>query len=118
MESDAELNDAELERVNNVIELIKSELDTAIDDIRDGDMISAIEHIENSIDITDCNVCKKELGVLKADAYHAHTVCELGHDSCEEEKKTLEEVSIDLKEDFIPIRAVKKAEIDKEAEIE
>ena len=118
IEYEPELTDVEIERVNNIILLIKSELNTAIDDIRGGDINSAIDHIENSIDITDCNVCKKELGVLKANANHAHTICELGHDSCEDEKETLEVLTTELMDDFIPVRVGKKALIDKEAEDE
>lgn len=115
-DDEIELTSDEMDAVNVKIESIKDELDISILNITNDDFKSAIGNVDNSIYITDCMVCKRELGVLKADIMHAHAICELEHETCEEEKEVLIDTATELRDDFIPIRTEKKALIDKRNE--
>lgn len=112
-DDEIELTSDEIDVVNVIIENIKDELNISILNITNDDFESAVGNVENSIDITDCEMCKRELNVLKADIIHAHAICELEHETCEEEKEVLIDTATELKDDFIPIKVEKKALIEK-----
>lgn len=115
---DIEFTDEEIEKVNTIISGIQSDLNKAIDSLRIGKYDEALSFIDNGISKSNCPMCKKELGILKADIVHNSAVCILGADTCKEENTVLIQKANELKNDFIPIKTTKKAKIIKKQEME
>lgn len=106
---DIELTPEEIEKVNTIILGIQSELNRAIEEIEKNNYDSALEYIKNGISKSNCPVCKRELGILIADIVHAKTICPLNPDLCIAEKEAVIDNATELKNDFVPLTAKKKA---------
>ncbi len=106
---DIELTEDELSRVNNIIVGIQFDLDTAISHLKNHNYEAAILAISSSITKSNCPLCKRELGTLKADIIHNKEICILKSDTCEQEHDIIIKKAYELKDDFIPIKTKKKA---------
>ncbi len=115
---DIELSSEELIKVNTIIEEIQSDLDKAIKLLRSNDFEGAIKAIESGISKSNCPLCKRELGTLKADIVHNKEICILKSDTCEEEHEIIINKAHELKDDFVPIKTKKKAIIDKKKQLD
>lgn len=103
------LTDKELERVNSIIEGIKSDLKKAIESLEKDDYDTALSYIISGKGKSNCPVCKKELSILEADVTHNKTICLLNSEDCGEEKKSLIEKTVSVRDDFVPFTSSKKA---------
>lgn len=108
----------EIEQVNAKIAMIQTQLNSAQENIRNNNHELAIVDIQTGIDSSDCPLCKRELGLLKADLEHNIQICLLESDTCAAETDLLIERIDVLKEEFIPMVNTKKAKIDKLAKID
>lgn len=82
------------------LQKLQQELDNSIANIKQGKYSIAKNIIRKSIDLTDCSVCKLELGLVHADVTHTDSICELGSETCKEETEFLIEKIEGLKNDF------------------
>jgi len=114
---DIELTKEEEDRVNNIILGIQQELNHVIESLKISNFDIALSHINSGIEKSNCPLCKRELGILKADIIHNKEICILNSDSCKEEELTIIEKAEILKKDFIPIKTKKKAIIEKRKEL-
>ncbi len=106
---DIVLTEDELNRVNLIIIEIQSDLDTAISHLKNHNYEAAILAINSSITKSNCPLCKKELGTLKADIIHNKEICILKVDTCLQEHDIIIKKAYELKDDFVPIKTKKKA---------
>lgn len=116
--TDVELTSEEIAKVNLVITGIQDDLNKVIASINKGNLDEAISYLNSGITRSNCPLCKRELGILKADITHNKEICILKSDTCEIEKKAIVEKTETLKEDFIPIKTTKKALIEKRKSLE
>lgn len=110
---DIELTEDELSRVNNIITGIQSDLDTAILHLKNNDFDKAITAINSGISKSNCPLCKRELGTLKADIIHNREICILKSETCQDEHTIIIKKAYELKDDFVPVKTKKKAIKDK-----
>lgn len=110
------LTDKELEKVNSIIEGIKSDLEKAIEYLEKDDFETALSYVKSGKTKSNCPVCKKELSILEADITHNNAICMLNSEDCDEEKESLIEKTISVRDDFVPITSSKKAEKDSRRE--
>ena len=115
---DFELTEEELSKVNTIIIGIQSDLDLAIKSLSKDDFEGALKAIDLGISKSNCPMCKRELGTLKADIVHNRDICILKSETCEEEHDIIIDKAKELKNDFIPIKTTKKALKDKKKQIE
>lgn len=118
MTDDIELTDEEVNKVNEIITGIKSDLEDAIKEINRSNYEKALLYIESGINKSNCPICKRELSILASKIRHNKEMCILKADSCVSDKDKLIEDTEILKEDFIPIKTKKKAIIEKRKSIE
>lgn len=109
-----ELTEEETKKVNNIITGIQSDLEKAIQLIKNGDFDKALLSIQNSLKRTECPICQKKLKLLTADIEHNKKVCELDEEMCLLEKKEVIANTSDIKDEFVPIATKKKFLKDKE----
>lgn len=110
------LTDEELEKVNSIINGISSDLEKVIESLEKGDFDTALSYVSSGKSKSNCPVCQKELSILEADITHNKTICLLKSEECKEEKESLIEKTISVKEDFVPLTSSKKAEKDSRRE--
>lgn len=115
---DVQLTKEELEKVNEIIANIQSDLKKAIEAINNNDFDKALEFINNGMERTNCSLCQKKLKLLKADVVHTKTVCPLDTDLCIAEKETITDTAIEIKDEFVPMANTKKAIKNKKASLE
>lgn len=116
--NEVELTTEEISKVNLIITGIQDNLNKVIASINRGNLDEAISYLNTGISISNCPLCKRELGILKADITHNKEICLLKSDTCDIEKQAIIEKTETLKEDFIPIKTTKKALIEKKKSLE
>lgn len=115
---DIDLTEDELNKVNTIIAGIQNDLDSAINHLKNNDYDKAIAAINSGISKSNCPMCKRELGTLKADIVHNKEICILKADACSDEHTIIINKAYELKDDFVPIKTKKKAIKDKAKIIE
>ncbi len=115
---DLNLTDEELNKVNTIIVGIQNDLDIAISYLKNNEYDKAIAAINSGISKSNCPMCKRELGTLKADIVHNKEICILKSDTCTDEHTVIINKAYELKDDFVPIKTKKKAIRDKAKIIE
>jgi hypothetical protein len=112
-----QLTKEELDRVNKIISEIQSDLNLAIDRLKEGNFEGALQAVNSGITKSNCPICKRELGVLIADIVHNKDICILKAETCKEENQIVIDKTTDLKNGFIPITQTKKALKDKKKDL-
>lgn len=108
MENIDEIDKETVEEANVIIKGIQEELELAMKSLGRNDYRGAMEHMEKGKSLSNCPMCQKDISIAIADIIHTESVCNLGSEICDDERDTLLEKIMYLKDEFVPLATLKK----------
>lgn len=106
---EVKLTEEELESVNKIILGIQSDLEKALDYLKANEFDKAVSMIKIGLTRTNCPVCHKKLKLLAADVEHTKAVCHIDESTCSLKKEEVQQTTVVIKDEFVPISTEKRA---------